>query len=105
MENKNHKNDKYSWIFIIIPTIFIIIGLFFFNYPVPNYIENLIPIPLFISLILLIIGFISRNEKLGSKIKIIGWFLFSFYWATRINTLYYAEQQDIVNAILCIIGI
>jgi archaeosortase A (PGF-CTERM-specific) len=25
--------------------------------------------------------------------------------ATRINTLYYAEQQDIVNAILCIIGI
>jgi archaeosortase A (PGF-CTERM-specific) len=105
MENKNYKNDKYSWIFIIIPTIFIIIGLFFFKYPVPNYIENQIPIPLFISLIFLIIGFLNKNEKLGSKIKIIGWFLFSFYWATRINTLYYAEQQDIVNAILCIIGI
>jgi archaeosortase A (PGF-CTERM-specific) len=105
MEITNHQNDKYSWIFIILPTLFILIGLIFFTYPVSNNIENLISIPLFSSLILLAIGFLNRNRNLGSKIKIIGWFLFSFYWATRINTLYYAEQQDLVNAILCIIGI
>jgi archaeosortase A (PGF-CTERM-specific) len=31
--------------------------------------------------------------------------IFSFYWSTQINSLYFAEQGDIVNAFLCIIGI
>lgn len=105
MEKTNDSNDNFSWIFIILPTLFIIIGLIFFTYPVPNIIENSIAIPLFFSLGLLITGFLIKKDILASKLKIIGWTLFSFYWATRINTLYYAEQQDIVNAILCIIGI
>jgi archaeosortase A (PGF-CTERM-specific) len=105
MENTNYLNDNFSWLFIIFPTIFIIIGIIFFTYPIPNYIENLIAIPLFTGLGLLTIGFLTKKESLGSKLKITGWVLFSFYWATKINTLYFAEQQDIVNALLCIIGI
>ena len=105
MENKENSNEYLLWIFIIFPSIFIIIGLIFFTYPVPKFIENLISIPLFIGLGSLLSGFLIKKKILGSKIKIFGWFLFSFYWATRINTLYYAEQQDIVNALLCIIGI
>jgi archaeosortase A (PGF-CTERM-specific) len=105
MEKTNYLNDNFSWLFIILPTILIIIGIIFFTYPVPKYVETLIAIPLFIGLGCLIVGFLIKKESLGSKIKIIGWFFFSFYWATRINTLYFAEQQDIVNALLCIIGI
>jgi archaeosortase A (PGF-CTERM-specific) len=105
MEKKSYLNDKFSWIFLIIPTIFIIIGLIFFTYPIPKIVENIIAIPLFIGLGLLTIGFFIKKPFIGNKIKIIGWSLFSFYWATRINTLYWAEQQDFVNAILCIIGI
>ncbi len=101
----NYLSNNFSWIFVILPTIFIIIGLIFFTYPIPKLIENLITIPLFIGLGLLFIGFFIKKEFFGNKIKIIGWILFAFYWATRINTLYFAEQQDFVNAILCIIGI
>lgn len=105
MENKSHLSDNFSWIFFITPTILIIIGLIFFTYPIPKIVENIIAIPLFIGLGLLLIGFLIKKSIIGSKIKIIGWLLFSFYWATRINTLYFAEQQDFVNAILCIFGI
>ena len=101
MEKINYLNNNFSWIFLILPTIFIIIGLIFFPYSNPNFIKNIITIPLFIGLTLLLIGFFLKQEK----IKIFGWIFFSFYWATRINTLYYAEQQDFVNAALCIIGI
>ena len=31
--------------------------------------------------------------------------VFSMYWATQPNTLYFAENQDLVNAALCIAGI
>ena len=105
MEKINYLNNNFSWIFLILPTFFIIIGLIFFTYPIPNFIENIITIPLFIGLALLLIGFLLKKEKIREKIKIFGWIFFSFYWATRINTLYYAEQQDFVNAALCIIGI
>jgi archaeosortase A (PGF-CTERM-specific) len=105
MEKTNYLNNNFYWIFIILPTIFIIIGLIFFTYPSPDIIKELIAIPLFLGLVLLFIGFLIKKEFLGNKIKILGWILFSFYWATRINTLYYAEQQDFINAILCIIGI
>ncbi|MEE8565737.1 MAG: archaeosortase A [Candidatus Thermoplasmatota archaeon] len=105
MEKTNYLSDKFSWIFVIFPTFFIIIGLVFFTYPSPKFIENLSTIPLFIGLGFLFIGFVIKKEFFGSKFKIIGWFLFAFYWATRINTLYFAEQQDLVNALLCIIGI
>jgi len=105
MEKINYLSNHFSWIFVILPTIFIIIGLIFFTYPIPKFIENLIPIPLFIGLGFLFIGFFIKKEFLGNKIKIIGWILFAFYWTTRISTLYFAEQQDFVNAILCIIGI
>jgi archaeosortase A (PGF-CTERM-specific) len=105
MKNSNYYNNNFSFIFIILPTIFILIGLIFFTYPSQNIIENIIPIPLFLGLGLLFIGFLIKKDFLGNKIKIFGWIIFSFYWATRINTLYYAEQQDFVNAILCIIGI
>jgi len=105
MKNSYYFNNNFSSIFIILPTIFILIGVIFFTYPSQNIIENIIPVPLFLGLGLLFIGFFINKDFLGNKIKILGWVIFSFYWATRINTLYYAEQQDIVNAILCIIGI
>ncbi len=105
MKKNNYSRDSFSLIFLILPTLFIIIGLIFFPFPVSKLIENIISISLFISLVLLLIGFLIKKEFIGNKIKIFGWILFSFYWATKINTLYYAEQQDIVNALLCIIGI
>ena len=105
MEKTNYLNNNFYWIFLILPTLYIILGLIFFTYPSPDIIKEIIAIPLFLGLILLFIGFLTKKELLGSKIKILGWIIFSFYWATRINTLYYAEQQDFVNAALCIIGI
>jgi archaeosortase A (PGF-CTERM-specific) len=77
----------------------------FFPYPFLGVIEIILPLPLFIGLFLLGIGSFLKKEKLTNKLKIAGWMVFSFYWSTQINSLYFAEQGDFVNAFLCIIGI
>ncbi len=102
---KKQDNDRFSVIFFILPTLFIIIGLLFFPFPLSDEIELPLLLLLFGSLLILGIGFLIKKEQIAGKLKIIGWFLFAFYWSTRINSLYFAEGEDIVNAFLCIAGI
>jgi len=105
MVRYNNSEDAFVWLFLIIPTIFIIIGLVFFSYPLLGGIEVILPLPLFIGLILLGFGSFLNKDKITNKLKIAGWAVFSFYWSTQINSLYFAEQGDFINAFLCIIGI
>jgi archaeosortase A (PGF-CTERM-specific) len=74
-------------------------------YPLNEEIKILLPLPLFSSLFLLGLGSYINKPKIANKLKIVGWLIFSFYWSTQINSLYFAEQGDVFNASLCIIGI
>jgi archaeosortase A (PGF-CTERM-specific) len=76
-----------------------------FTYPLNPTIETLLPIPLFGGLILLFFGSFLTEQPLTRKLRIIGWAVFSFYWATQSQTLYYSEHQDIFNAVVTILGI
>ena len=99
------KESNMSLLFLVIPTILVIIGIILFQYPLEKEIKLLLPIPLFGSLILLGVGGFLRKENLASKLKMTGWIIFGFYWSTQPNTLYYGEEGDIFNACACIIGV
>jgi len=105
MENSKSSGNIVASLFIIIPIIFVILGLWFFPYPISEEVRELLPIPLFGSLAILAIGFIFRKQKITHKIKIIGWIILAFYWSTQPNTLYFGEDHDFVNALLCIAGV
>ncbi|MFO8077165.1 MAG: archaeosortase A [Thermoplasmatota archaeon] len=92
-------------LFVITPTVFALLGLFYFQYPLQQWVVTMLPIPLFLGLGLLAMGSFIKESPLAKKFRISGWISFSAYWATQPNTLYFAEQQDIFNAALCIIGI
>lgn len=100
------KNDKIIIaIFFLLPTMMLIAGYYIFPYPPSKLAEDLIYLPLFIGLILLGIGFLWREKKFGSEIKIFGWIIFAFFWATSPSYLYYSEGGDVFNAVVCIIGV
>jgi len=108
MERYNHRENAIALLFLIIPILFVIIGLVFFPYRpagTETILEELLPLPLFFGLILLGIGFLIRKDGTDSKIKIIGWILFTFFWSTQPNKLYFGEDGDFVNAFLCIVGV
>ena len=108
MERYNSREKAIASLFIIVPIIFVIIGLVFYPFRWPGtetILEETTSIFLFLSLILLLIGFLIRKEGLGNKIKIVGWAIFAFFWSTQINTLYFGEEGDFVNAFLCFIGV
>ncbi len=93
-------NTKTIIFFLGLPTILLIIG--FILFPIPsNETHKILLIPLFLSLSILAIGFFKRNHDW----LMIGWILFAFYWSTQPSILYIGEQGDIVNAIICIIGV
>lgn len=92
-------------LYLLIPTVLILLGLFLFPYPPSDIERQLVNIPLFGGLFLLTIGYILRKKVIAHKIKMIGWLLFSFFWATKINELYFGEEGDFVNAALVIAGI
>lgn len=94
-----------AFFFIIIPTVLIILGLLIFQYPLAPEVKMLLPIPLFSGLIFLGAGFLIQQRPLSNKLKIAGWAVFAFYWSTQPHTLYVAEQGDIVNAVIAIVGI
>ena len=97
---------QHASLFILLPTIYIILGIFVFQYPLQENIQQILFIPLFGGLILLCLGsFLPGDHTRNIWLRIIGWIVFSAYWATQPNTLYWGEEQDIVNACLCIIGI
>ncbi len=105
MEKFNTLDKIIASLFFIIPLILVIIGIFLFNYPLSEEIEFFLSIPLFSSLVILLIGFITKKKGLSNGIKIIGWSLFAFFWSTQPNTLYFGEDGDIVNAFITIVGV
>ena len=108
MERYSSRDKAIASLFIIVPIIFVIIELVFhpFRYPgTETILEETTSIFLFLSLFLLLIGFLIRKEELGNKIKILGWAIFAFFWSTQINTLYFGEEGDFINAFLCVAGI
>lgn len=107
------KTDKFfSFLFLIVPIIFVSVGLAFFPYKPIYFLQRfqepdllIQTIALFGSLCCLFVGYLWKKEKTANYLKITGWFGFSFFWATKINELYYGEGEDFVNAFLCIAGI
>jgi len=91
-------------LFFSIPTLMILAGLSYFQYPLDQPVRNLLIIPLFMSLFLLIAGYLMKRGT-SKYIRSAGWILFALYWSTQINTLYYSEGGDVVNATICGIGV
>lgn len=105
VEENTSEDNKTAFLFLIIPTIMLIIGYFIYPYPPEDTAVTLIQIPMSIGIILLGIGFFIKKEGIGNKLKILGWMVFAFYWATQPTTLYLGEDGDLFNALICIIGI
>ena len=106
MDTSSEKNTTLiAFAFLLIPTLMLIVGYFFFPYPPSSFARQLSFIPLFLGLILLGIGFFSRKKNSASWFKIIGWGLFSFFWATMPSFLYFSEGGDVFNAVVCVIGV
>lgn len=103
---KKTESNNVAILFIIIPTIMLIVG--YILYPEPTYTDDLsiilLQIPMFAGLILLGIGFFIKNT-LGNIVKILGWFVFAAYWATQPAIMYLSEDGDIFNAIVGILGV
>jgi archaeosortase A len=92
------------FLFFFIPTIMLIIGYVATPYPHTDSVEQFLLLPLFLGLILLGVGFFLSSTTYGSFLKILGWGLFSFFWATQPHTLY-KGGDDVFNAVVCILGI
>lgn len=105
MVNRETNEKKISYFFIIIPIILLIAGFFFAPDIITIEMQQILGVPLFISLILLLYGFIRKEDIKSSKIKIAGWGLLGFYWSVQPKTLYFAEEGDIVNTVICILGV
>jgi archaeosortase A (PGF-CTERM-specific) len=91
--------------FFLIPTVMLIVGYVLFPYPPPLVAKQLSFVPLFLGLIFLGIGFFLKEKNRGSTLKMIGWGLFAFFWATMPSYLYLSEGGDVFNAAVCIIGV
>lgn len=104
IKNKSEDN-KTAFLFLLIPTIMLVVGYFIYPYPPVEIAVTLMQIPIFLGLILLGIGFLTKKEGIANKIKILGWMVFAFYWSTQPTTLYLGEEGDIFNASVCIIGV
>jgi archaeosortase A (PGF-CTERM-specific) len=105
MNKSPSTNDRTALLFVLLPTIYVLLALFVFTYPLDSLVISLLPLPIFAGLFLLLLGAFLPESSFAKQLRIIGWIVFSFYWATQPQTLYYAEQQDIFNAIVSIIGI
>jgi archaeosortase A (PGF-CTERM-specific) len=105
MIKKILSEEQFSSFFLILPLIYTLLSFTIFTYPLHPVIKHLLPLPLYTGLILLLIGSSNSSIKIGSKLRMIGWIIFSFYWATQPLTLYYSEQEDLINALIIIIGI
>jgi len=104
MKEKNNESFITGFLFVVIPIVFLIIG----NYIFPSEYYNKPPIWLDISmfsgLLILFIGFFVK-DRIGNTLRILGWIVFSFYWATQPMKMYITEGGDIFNAAVCAIGV
>lgn len=106
MGESSEKTNRFVVLsYFLIPTAMLIIGYVLFPYPPSSFARQLSFLPLFLGLVLLGVGFFYRKKNIASWLKIIGWGMFSFFWATMPNFLYSSEGGDVFNAVVCIIGV
>ena len=105
MVNKKSNERRVSYFFVIIPIILLFIGFFFAPDILTMEMQQILGIPLYISLLFLIFGFVLKDDVAAGKIKIAGWMLLGFYWSVQPKTLYFGEEGDIVNAVICGVGV
>ena len=105
MTIKLSSEESFSFFFLILPIVYVLLSFFVFTYPLPSSIQTFLPIPLYTGLVLLITGSFYPTQKPAALLRMTGWIVFSLYWATQPLTLYHVEQEDLVNAVLCIVGI
>jgi archaeosortase A (PGF-CTERM-specific) len=106
MDVSSEKTDRWVVLsFFLIPTAMLIFGYFLFPYPPSLFARQLSFVPLFLGLLFLGVGFFYRKKNIAGWVKILGWGLFSFFWATMPSFLYFSEGGDVFNAAVCIIGV
>jgi archaeosortase A len=106
MDVSSEKTDRWVVLsFFLIPTVMLIFGYFLFPYPPSLFARQLSFVPLFLGLVFLGVGFFYRKKNIAGWLKILGWGLFSFFWATMPSFLYFSEGGDVFNAAVCIIGV
>jgi archaeosortase A (PGF-CTERM-specific) len=106
MDTSSEKNTtRFALAFFLIPTLMLVVGYLLFPYPPSPFARQLSFIPLFLGLILLGIGFFLGKNSSAYWLKIIGWGLFSFFWATMPSFLYFSEGGDVFNAGVCVLGV
>jgi len=98
-------NGRVVLSFFLIPAMMLIFGYVLFPYPPSLLARQLSFIPLFLGLILLGIGFFFKVKNTASTLKIVGWGMVAFFWATMPSFLYFSEGGDVFNAAVCIIGV
>ncbi len=95
---------KHAIFFFGLPSIVMIVT----HYTIINEsleIFNLVTIPiLFLGLVLIGVGYFNKGIK-RHLILFLGWLIFALYWATQPEFLYYKGDEDIVNAVFCIVGV
>lgn len=104
------EDNKTTFLFLVIPTIMLITSYFLFPYEYSPTIEEEhifkpVHILIIISIACLGAGYFTDKKAIGKKLKISGWIVFGVFWSTQPSTLYYSEQGDIFNAVLCVIGV
>jgi archaeosortase A (PGF-CTERM-specific) len=106
MEPSSDKTNRWVVLsYFLIPTVMLIVGYILFPYPPSSFARQMSFIPLFLGLIFLGIGFFYPKRRIASWWKILGWGLFTFFWATMPSFLYFSEGGDVFNAVVCIIGV
>jgi archaeosortase A (PGF-CTERM-specific) len=105
VDKNNSENIGVASLFLLIPTIMLIAGYYILPSEQYSNPPAWLQIPIFLGLILLLVGFFIKKIPLGNILKIFGWGIFAFYWATQPSTLYFSEGGDIFNAAVCVIGV
>jgi archaeosortase A (PGF-CTERM-specific) len=86
------------------PSLMLLVNIFLFPYPQPSY-RWVTAVPLFGGLLLLGAGALYRQMPRASHLKMVGWVLFAIFWSTYPSLLYFSEGGDIVNAVICVVGV
>jgi archaeosortase A (PGF-CTERM-specific) len=97
-------------LFFAVPSIMLLIGFFLFALPLSEWQKTLLLLPQIGGLILLFVGYILDSTPYSTRtspklLKMSGWILFSFYWATQPSSLYEYGDRDLINAAICILGV
>jgi len=104
MREKNNESFITGFLFVVIPIVFLIIGYYIFPSEQYHNPPDWLNIPMFSGLLILLIGFFAK-DRIGNVLRILGWIVFSFYWATQPAKMYITEGGDIFNAVVCAIGV